>query len=101
MSFANVYVEKNVIEPIICIAKIGVTIMKHKLYNDKYDVSIIKINLYIGMLLPIKLTHIKNQCKQLDNRSGHLYVSICITTQTCATCMSTIRYVAHPLQMHM
>ena len=43
----------------------------------------------------------QNQCKQLDNRSGHRYVSICLTTQTCATCMSTIRYVAHPSQKKM
>ena len=99
--FVNVYVEKNVFEPIICIVPIGVNIMKHKLYNDKYDVSLIKINVYIGMILANKLIHIKNQCKQLDNRSGHLYVSICLTTQTCATCMSTIRYVAHPSQMNM
>jgi hypothetical protein len=99
--FVNVYVEKNVFEPIICIATIGVNIMKHKLYNNKYDASIIKINVYIGMILANKLVHIKNQCKQLDNRSGHLYVSICLTTQTCATCMSTIPYVAHTSQMHM
>ena len=97
----NVYVEKNVFEPIICIAAIGVNIMKHKLYNNKYDVKIIKMNVYIGMILTNKLIHIKYQCKQLDNRCEHLYISICLTTQTCETCMSTIRYVAHPSQMHM
>jgi hypothetical protein len=32
--FVNVYVEKNVFEPIICIATIGVNIMKQKLNND-------------------------------------------------------------------
>jgi len=90
-----------VFEPIISIAKIGVNIKKHKLYNDIYDVIIIKINVYIAMILSNKLIHIKKQCKQLDNRSEHLYVSICLTTQTCATCMSTIRYVAHPSQKKM
>ena len=90
-----------VFEPIISIAKIGVNIKKHKLYNDIYDVIIIKINVYIAMILSNKLIHIKKQCKQLDNRSEHLYVSICLTTQTCPTCMSTIRYVAHPSQMEM
>ena len=75
--------------------------MKHTLNNDKYDVSLTKINVYIGMIVANKLIHIKNQCKQLDNRSGHRYVSICLTTPTCATCMSTIRYVAHQSQMHM
>jgi hypothetical protein len=38
--FVNVYVEKNVFEPIICIATIGVNIIKHTLNNDKYDVSL-------------------------------------------------------------
>jgi hypothetical protein len=90
-----------VFEPIISIAEIGVNIKKHKLYNDIYDVIIIKINVYIAMILSNKLIHIKKQCKQLDNRSEHLYVSICLTTQTCATCMSTIRYVAHPSQKKM
>jgi hypothetical protein len=99
--FVNVYVEKNVFQPIICIPTIGVNIMKRKLYNNKYDVSIIKINVYIGMILTNKLIHIKNQCKQQNNRCEHLYISICLTTQTCGTCMSTIRYVAHPSQMHM
>ncbi len=92
---------KNVFEPIISIAKIGVIIKKHKLYNSTYDVNIIKINVYIAMVLSNKLIHIKKQCKQIDNRSERLYVSICLRAQTCATCMSTIRYVAHPSQKEM
>ncbi len=39
-----------VFEPIISIAEIGVNIKKHKLYNDIYDVIIIKINVYIAMM---------------------------------------------------
>jgi hypothetical protein len=57
--FVNVYVEKNVFAPIICIATIGVNIMKHKLHNNKYDASIIKLNVYIEMILANKLIHIK------------------------------------------
>ena len=48
--------------------------MKHKLDNDKYDVSIIKINVYIGMILPNKLTHIKNQCKTTRQS---IWTSVC------------------------
>ncbi len=100
--FVNVNDEKNVIEPIICFALISVmNIMKHTMYNDKDDVSTIKINVYIGSILSNKLIHMKTQCKQLGNGCEHLYVSICLTTQTYATWMSTIRNVAHPLQIHM